>query len=149
MKTIFLSLINILLLFSPLAMSTENERQQIEGEWVTIDDDTKKEKSIVLLSIKNGVLSGKVVKLLNPDPKKPKTCDKCKGDRKNLMIEGMEILRGMTYEDGEWSGGKILDPSTGKEYKCNMSLDDQGKQLKVRGYIGFSLIGRTQYWKKK
>jgi uncharacterized protein (DUF2147 family) len=46
----------------------------------------------------------------------------------------------------EWSGGRIIDPVTGNEYDCSVALLDGGKRLKVRGYLGISLIGRTQYW---
>ena len=57
----------------------------------------------------------------------------------------MEIIDGLTKDDDEWDSGKILDPKTGKVYKCILELEEVDK-LKVRGYIGFSLIGRTQYW---
>lgn len=62
-------------------------------------------------------------------------------------VLGLVILRGFTYdEDGaEWSGGYIYDPKKGKDYKAYMQLIEAGK-LKLRGYIGFSLIGRTSYW---
>jgi uncharacterized protein (DUF2147 family) len=50
-------------------------------------------------------------------------------------------------KDGDaWSGGTILDPESGKMYKCLLSLEDGGEKLKVRGFIGLSLLGRTQYW---
>jgi uncharacterized protein (DUF2147 family) len=50
-------------------------------------------------------------------------------------------------ENGDqWSGGKILDPDNGKTYKCYIAVEDGGQKLKVRGFIGFSLLGRTQYW---
>jgi uncharacterized protein (DUF2147 family) len=43
------------------------------------------------------------------------------------------------------SGGKILDPENGKTYKCSLTLEEGGQKLKVRGLIGFSLLGRTQH----
>ncbi len=60
---------------------------------------------------------------------------------------GLVILRGFSYDAGseEWSGGFIYDPKKGKDYKAYMQLIEAGK-LKLRGYIGFSLIGRTSYW---
>lgn len=57
----------------------------------------------------------------------------------------MEIINGLTKDGDEWQSAQILDPETGKEYKCYLILE-AGNKLKVRGYIGFSLIGRTQYW---
>jgi uncharacterized protein (DUF2147 family) len=58
----------------------------------------------------------------------------------------MEILRHMRPDGDEWSGGEILDPETGKTYRAKMRLEDGGRKLIVRGYIGFSLFGRSQTW---
>ena len=70
----------------------------------------------------------------------------CKGDKKDKPIEGMVIVWDLEQKSGtEWDGGKILDPKNGKEYKCLIELKD-ANTLKVRGFIGVSLFGRTQYW---
>jgi len=63
---------------------------------------------------------------------------------KGRPLIGLRILWDLQKGSDQWSGGKILDPDNGKIYKCSISLD--GKKLKVRGFIGFSLLGRTQYW---
>ena len=57
----------------------------------------------------------------------------------------MVVINGLSKNDDEWNDGTILDPKNGKVYKCYITLVEKDK-LKVRGYIGFSLIGRTQYW---
>jgi len=62
-------------------------------------------------------------------------------------ILGLEILKDFVYEDGKWTDGKIYDPKSGKTYSCNMTLKSNG-DLNIRGYIGISLIGRTDVWKK-
>ena len=54
-------------------------------------------------------------------------------------------IKGLSKEGAEYTSGEILDPKNGKLYKCTISLESKDK-LKVRGYIGFSLLGRTQYW---
>jgi uncharacterized protein (DUF2147 family) len=116
---------------------------QIEGKWKTIDDETGQAKSIVEIFKKtDGKYYGKVSQLLI----KPEhaNCIDCKDDRKNKPILGMEIIRGMKKDGADFSGGTITDPKTGKTYKCNISRD--GEKLNVRGYIGFSLIGRSQTW---
>ena len=59
----------------------------------------------------------------------------------------MNILTGLTKDGNEWSGGKILDPKNGKEYKCYLQLLDHNT-LKLRGYIGISMFGRTAIWKR-
>lgn len=135
MKKIIFSF--VALLFATLSYA------QIEGKWKTIDDETGQAKSIVEIAKKSdGKYYGKVSQLLI----KPEhaNCIDCKDDRKNKPILGMEIIRGLTKDGDEFSGGTITDPKTGKTYKCTISRD--GEKLNVRGYIGFSFIGRSQTW---
>jgi uncharacterized protein (DUF2147 family) len=61
-------------------------------------------------------------------------------------ILGLEFLTKFSFNEGIYSGGEIYDPETGKTYACKMSLD--GNKLKVRGYIGISLFGRTEYFEQ-
>ncbi|MEA1850510.1 MULTISPECIES: DUF2147 domain-containing protein [Chryseobacterium] len=117
---------------------------QIEGKWKTIDDETKQAKSIVEIYKKGDQYYGKVSQLLIK-PANP-NCVDCKDDRKNKPILGMEIIRGLKKEGDEFTGGTITDPKTGKTYKC--TIKREGDKLNVRGYLGFSLIGRTQTWYK-
>ena len=119
------------------------------GKWKTYDDETNKAKSIVVISMVDGKLQGLIESLFrdpgeDPDPK----CDKCDGDRKDKRVIGMKILWGLEKDDDEWSGGRILDPENGKDYKCYIKVMDGGRRLKVRGYLGVSLFGRTQYWQR-
>jgi uncharacterized protein (DUF2147 family) len=119
--------------------------QTIFGKWKTIDDETGNEKSIVeIYKAENGKAYAKILQLLE-EGKEDSVCDNCDGAKKDQPIKGMEIIDGLTKDDDEWDSGKILDPKTGKVYKCILELEETDK-LKVRGYIGFSLIGRTQYW---
>jgi len=130
-----------------LLISFNGHSQSIFGKWKTIDDETGKEKSIVeIYQSKNGKAYAKILELLEKD-KQDKLCTNCKGKNKNRPIKGLEIINGLIKDDDEWNSAKILDPKTGKEYKCIISLEEPTK-LKVRGYIGFALIGRTQYWHK-
>jgi uncharacterized protein (DUF2147 family) len=131
-------------LFVFLLVSQFSFSQNIIGKWKTIDDETGKEKSIVEIFEKNGKVFGRIVEVLDPE-KKNKKCELCEGEDKNKSIQGLVIIKGLTKEDDEYSNGKILDPKNGKLYKCSISLESKDK-LKVRGYVGFSLIGRTQYW---
>ena len=131
----------VILLFS-FAVSA----QSIVGKWKTIDDETGKEKSIVEIYQVDGKIYAKIDQLLTKGEEN-KVCDNCKGDNKNKPIKGMVIIDGLTKDGAEWNGAKILDPKTGKEYKCYLALENPEK-LKVRGYLGFALLGRTQYWHK-
>jgi uncharacterized protein (DUF2147 family) len=66
---------------------------------------------------------------------------------KTRPILGLEMLKDFVYDDGKWVDGKIYDPKTGKTYSCNMNIKANG-DLNVRGYIGISLIGRSDTWKR-
>jgi uncharacterized protein (DUF2147 family) len=117
------------------------------GRWKTIDDITGKAKSVVLIWEEGGKLFGRVQKLVDPDPKDPNpTCDGCAGAQKGKPVVGMRILWDLQKDGDGWSGGTILDPATGKTYKCLLSVEEGGTKLKVRGFVGVSLLGRTQYW---
>jgi uncharacterized protein (DUF2147 family) len=120
------------------------------GRWKTIDDVTGKAKSIVMIWEENGKLFGKVQKLVDPDPQNPNpTCRDCSGEQKNKPVVGLRILSDLQKDKDGWSGGTILDPANGKVYKCLLSVVDGGMKLKVRGFIGLSLLGRTQYWARE
>jgi len=116
------------------------------GKWKTIDDKTHEVKSIVEITENGGVLEGKVLQVLKSAHGPHPVCAECDGERKNKPIEGMTILWGLRKDGDEWSGGQILDPSKGKIYKLTVKLEDGGRKLDVHGYIGFSLIGRSQEW---
>ena len=118
--------------------------QSITGKWYTVDDEDGKKKSIVEIYEQDGKIYGKILELVRPEDK-GKLCENCEGDLHNKPIEGMEILKGLEKDGDEWNGGTIMDPKNGSTYKCYLELVNPDK-LKVRGYIGFSLLGRTQYW---
>jgi uncharacterized protein (DUF2147 family) len=117
------------------------------GVWKSIDDESGRERSIIRITEVNGELQGAVEKIFERPGDDPEhLCRKCKGARKDQPIVGMTILWGLKRDDDVWKGGEILDPDNGKTYRCKMTLTDGGTKLDVRGYIGISLIGRTQTW---
>jgi len=117
---------------------------QVTGKWKTIDDETKEAKSIVEVYEKDGKIYGKVVEILNP-AKKDSKCQNCKGEDKDKPILGLTIIKGLKKDGNEYTDGDILDPQKGKLYSCTIKLDGNDK-LSVRGYMGISLIGRSQTW---
>lgn len=118
------------------------------GLWKTVDDKTKLPRSLVRISEVNGVYEGKIEQLLNrqPDDDPDGICRACPGDRKDKPLVGMTILSGLKKDGDVYTGGEILDPKNGKSYRCKMEVIEGGKKLNVRGFIGVSLIGRTQTW---
>lgn len=113
------------------------------GIWATIDDETQQVKSHIQIYEKDGKIYGSILKLLvKPENE---NCIKCTGNKANKPLIGLMILEGLKKSDKEWTHGNITDPKNGKTYRCTISMESNDK-LKVRGYIGFSLLGRTQYW---
>jgi uncharacterized protein (DUF2147 family) len=120
------------------------------GNWVQVGDESHQPESVIKIWQENNLLYGKVTKGFVVNGKKPEElCSHCTGKLYNQPIVGMKILWGFKQlQADQWGDGKILDPHSGKIYKCKMTLADNGQKLKVRGYIGFSLLGRTQVWSR-
>ncbi|MCB0515327.1 MAG: DUF2147 domain-containing protein [Chitinophagales bacterium] len=121
-------------------------QSSVLGKWKTIDDETNKPKSIVEVYEENGKVYGKILKLFRgPDEDQDPDCTKCTDDRKNQRIIGMQIIRDMKNHGDYWDDGTIVDPKNGKVYSCQLTLKNDN-ELDVRGYLGFSFIGRSQTW---
>ncbi|MDA3818485.1 MAG: DUF2147 domain-containing protein [Prolixibacteraceae bacterium] len=135
-----------LLIISLFVFSFSMAQNSVTGKWRTIDDDTGEVKSIVEITKKDGKLYGKIIQLFNEDPNYDPLCTECNGKLKNKKIIGMQIINGLTKEDGEWVGDDgILDPDNGKIYDVKIWVDEENpKKLNVRGYIAF--LYRTQTW---
>jgi len=120
--------------------------QSIVGEWETYDDETGKKTSVVEIYKEEDTYFGKIVNLYE-DPI-DSVCEECKGKNKDKPVIGLVIIENLKNDEDEYNSGTILDPKNGKTYKCHLELIEKNK-LKLRGYIGFSLFGRTQYWIRK
>ena len=119
----------------------------VEGTWVNIDDETGVKKSEIILYVEDGKLYGRIERLLLPEDQ-GKLCTNCIGKDKDQPIEGLIIVKGLSKDGAEWTNGDILDPANGKLYDCTIKLDD-ANTLNVRGFLGFSFLGRTQIWQRK
>lgn len=138
---IFLALIQ--LIFAPLALAASPA-----GKWKTIDDATNQARAVVQLTIRDGVLNGTIIKVF-PQPGDTGKCENCSGAFKDKPVVGLDFVWGLKQTaENEWTGGQIIDPKNGHIYRCKITVSPDGKQLKVRGYIGVSLLGRTQNWYK-
>lgn len=122
----------------------------IAGEWVTIDDKDNSAKSVVEIRVgSDGELTGQINSLLKKESQ-GMLCKKCPGEFKDKPVVGLNFMWGLNQDSAtEWSNGQILDPKSGKVYKAKLSLSEDGNTLEVRGYIGFSIFGRTQVWQRK
>lgn len=117
------------------------------GLWKNIDDVSGKPKALIRISESNGVLQGQIEKLFRAaDQEQNPKCDKCTDARKDQPIIGMVFMNGLKKDGDAYTGGEILDPDNGRVYRSKMELTDGGKKLKVRGYFGVPMLGRTQVW---
>ena len=143
-------LLATLVLFLLLPLSASAQQASPVGQWRTIDDHSGKPRSIVeVYANADGTLSARIVRLLDLSKGANPMCDACRGARHGKPVVGMVIAWGLRADGDAWSGGRILDPDNGKEYAVKFTPVDGGRKLEVRGYIGFSLLGRTQVWQRE
>ena len=117
------------------------------GLWKTIDDASGKPAALIRISESNGELQGKIEKLFrSADEEQNPKCTLCKDARKDQPIVGMTIVSGLKKDGDEYTGGEILDPKNGKVYKSKLAVQENGKKLEVRGYVGVPMFGRSQVW---
>jgi len=137
-------LLSLCFLFS-LSLSAQEENRVV-GTWLTQYGDSK----VTIKQNSNGKFFGEISWLKEPNRNgKPKLDDKNPDAKlQSRPIMGLVILDGFSYEkdDKEWIDGKIYDAKEGKTYKCLMWFEDNIDQLHVKGYIGFSLIGKQVLW---
>ncbi|MEM1055927.1 MAG: DUF2147 domain-containing protein [Bacteroidota bacterium] len=115
------------------------------GTWRTIDDDTGEPRSLVRIYETGGQLVGEVVHLLP----RGRTCQDCVAPYQGTTMEGVRVLSGFTRDGNTWTGGRITDPASGKEYKAKMRVERDGR-LRVWGYVGVDtpLTRRNQRWER-
>jgi len=144
-RTVSLAMLSIAMLhWTPAAADADSPI----GLWKTFDDKTGQARAIVRIYQQDGRLFGQIERSFTPGAEN-RVCDVCTDERKNKPIIGLIIIRNVRAADGDYGGGDILDPDTGSVYRCKFHLDQNGARLVVRGYIGFSLLGRTQYWQRQ
>ncbi len=152
MKTKLLVSMLAIFLFSPvLKLSAQDfKADDIVGVWLNEDKDAHIE-----IYKDGGKYFGKIIWLKTPiDEKtgKPKVDDKNEDPAlQNRPVMGLLLLKDFVFDgDDEWEDGQIYDPKSGKTYSCYMEFPDEDDKtnLKIRGYIGISLLGRTTYWTK-
>ena len=141
----------ILSLFCCLGLSSLSYAQDITGTWRHIDDQTGISKALIEIR-KDGQDSytGKIIKVTPLPGYTPKEkCVNCPAPYTDKPILGLDILKGLKYDkDNSYTGGKILDPLSGKTYSMKAKLSANGKRLQMRGYVGVSALGRSQTWIK-
>lgn len=117
------------------------------GLWQSVDDVSGKPKALIRITEHKGVLEGRIEKLYRAPGQDPNPrCLRCEGARHNQPVVGMVFMSGLRKDGEEYSGGEILDPDDGKVYRSKLELREGGRKLRVRGYIGVPMLGRSQVW---
>jgi len=133
-------------IFLLIAFSSTMNAQTIFGNWLSKNKDTGTIDSVIKVYKKDGKVVAKIIEIKDTS-RQNAVCELCEGKNKNKPILGLNILTGLEKQDDEWSGGTILDPRNGEVYQCYIELVKPNK-LKLRGYIGISLFGKTAYWER-
>jgi uncharacterized protein (DUF2147 family) len=132
-------------LFSLLLSQAQKSQDDIIGIWLT---GGKEPAKIQIYKATDNKFYGKIIWLKNPADKNGQRVDINNPDKtkRTTPVIGLQILKGFKFDgDDEWKGGDIYDPESGKTYSSYMSLKDKNT-VKVRGYVGISLFGRTEIW---
>lgn len=143
MKRLFI--VTLLLFFSSCLLA--QNANKVLGVWLTQDGDSK----VTITKDSNGKFNGEITWLdepLNEDGNPKVDKENPKKSLQSRPILGLRLLEGFKYDKSkeEWVDGTIYDPNNGKTYKCLMWFDEDPNKLSVKGYIGFSLIGREVVW---
>ncbi len=127
----------------------QNPSASAVGLWRVMNGSSAEPVSLVAISEHDGVLSGTVMRVMHSAHGEHPVCTACKGDLKDKPVVGLTILWGLKQDGTKpiWAGGSVLDPAVGQTYKCKLTLKDE-QTLEVRGYLGISLMGRSQVWKR-
>ncbi len=119
------------------------------GRWKTFDDISGRPKSIVTIYSDSNEVKIRVDSIIPAPGQIPVMfCKGCSGEHKDQPVIGLIVGWGLKSKGNTLEKGQILDPETGKIYRCQISMDKKGTFLIVRGYIGISSIGRAQKWEK-
>ncbi|MCP9200144.1 DUF2147 domain-containing protein [Gramella sp. GC03-9] len=119
--------------------------QEVTGKWTNFNENGEP-NSIIRIYEKNGEIYGEVERILREEDRN-RVCTKCEGDLKNKPIEGMTVMWGLEKNGDEYVDGNVVDPKTGKEYRCKIWIDDENPDvLNVRGYV--SLFYKTRTWER-
>lgn len=143
------ALIATLLFLSSSSLAQDTAGSRVLGVWAT-----EKAQAHVEISLGENGYHGVITWLQEPFfAADDELAGQPKTDRENpdpqlrkRSILGLRIMEGFQYEGGNrWAGGTIYDPENGRTYRCKLQLTGEGT-LKVRGYVGISMFGRTTEW---
>jgi uncharacterized protein (DUF2147 family) len=132
------------------SLTAQAEEPTAAGLWEKVDASGRPDAWFRIMEC-GGTFEGQIVKMFpkpgEPDPSQWR-CTSCQGEQKNAPVTGITFIRGMRRRGLIYENGTILDPRDGSIYSARMELSPDGNQLTVRGYLGISLLGQSQVWRR-
>lgn len=116
------------------------------GLWQPLDS-AGRPLGLIRIFEANGLYYGRI-EASSPSDDRSARCTRCTDERHGQPIIGLVLMRHLRPQNGQYVGGDILDPDTGRIYRCALRLTDGGHQLIMRGFLGISLLGRSQTWQR-
>ena len=138
-------IILLLMLTASFTFSYAQSADDVVGKWIS----SSKEAHIQIYKKANSYF-GKIVWLKTPNKENGKPILDEKNPNAKLRaraVLGLEIVKDLKYNNSNWDDGTIYDPKSGKTYSSKITLNGNN-QINLRGYIGLSLIGRSEVWTK-
>jgi uncharacterized protein (DUF2147 family) len=138
-----LSLLPLMVVSTPTQASRITD--EITGDWfppdgaalLRIERQQDAYSVYILRQSSDAVLHPQIKDVRNPDTKLRERC-----------LQGLRIGKGFQFDDDKWKHGSLYDPASGRQYRASIEIIDE-HHLKVRGYVGFELFGRSQIWTSK
>jgi uncharacterized protein (DUF2147 family) len=128
------------------AAATANRLASPVGLWQPLDS-SGKPLGLIRIFEDKGLYYGRI-EPSSPTDDRTARCTRCTGERHDQPIIGLVLMRHLKPQNGEYVGGDIVDPDTGRIYGCTLRLIDGGRQLLMRGFLGISLLGHSQTWQR-
>lgn len=144
----FLFMLLCLFMAVSVPMMAQSAGDKIVGTYKAVRNGVTSKVKVTRNS--NGTYKAQVIWVDNlkmPDGSIRKDVKNPDKSKRNVRADQIVLFDGMTYKNGEWTGGRIYDPTSGKSYKLTITFKD-AKTLKLRGYIGVEALGETMYWTK-
>jgi uncharacterized protein (DUF2147 family) len=149
MRTPLQALVVTAVLLGTLAFAARAAEPTAVGLWEQVDENSGKAESWFKITERNGAYEGAIVKIFfKPGEDENWICSKCEGTERNTPVLGLTLIKGMQRNGSSYENGTIMDPRDGSVYRALMKLSPDGQRLEVRGYLGISLFGRSQVWKR-
>lgn len=149
MRRVLIPLALLLFATASSAQRLPAEARAYLGDWTTYNDEGTEAQSVVRFTESDGVLRGRIIRVLPTEeyPTPQFRCDDCDGQYEGADLRTVPLVEGMTWDDDEFSGGRITDPTNGRRYRGFLRLESPNR-LRVRGFVGIRALGRTQVWRR-